>query len=184
VVGGDGRFYNREAIQVILRMAAANGVAKALVGQGGILSTPAASCVIRKYKAQGGIILSASHNPGGPDEDFGIKFNIAPAARRRSRVTDAMFERTKTIDRYRISTPPRWTWTASATHQLGDMTVEVIDPVADYAELMEPVRLQRHPPAVQLRRQLSACASTPCTRSPAPTPRRSWRTASAPSPAR
>ena len=76
VVGGDGRYYNREAIQTILRMAAANGVSKVLVGRGGILSTPAASCIIRKYKTGGGIILSASHNPGGPDEDFGIKFNI------------------------------------------------------------------------------------------------------------
>jgi phosphoglucomutase len=77
VVGGDGRYYNREAIQTILRMAAANGVKRALVGRGGILSTPAASCVIRKYRTRGGIILSASHNPGGPDGDFGIKFNIA-----------------------------------------------------------------------------------------------------------
>jgi len=77
VLGGDGRYYNREAVQIILRMAAANGVSRILVGQGGLLSTPAASCVIRKSKAQGGIILSASHNPGGPDEDFGIKFNVS-----------------------------------------------------------------------------------------------------------
>jgi hypothetical protein len=121
VVGGDGRFYNREAIQVILRMAAANGVAKALVGQGGILSTPAASCIIRKYKTQGGIILSASHNPGGPDEDFGIKFNIDAGGPAPESVTDAMFERTKTIDRYLTLDAARSTWTRSARQTLGDM---------------------------------------------------------------
>ena len=77
VLGGDGRYYNRQAIQIIIRMAAANGVARVIVGQSGLLSTPAASCVIRKYQTNGGIILSASHNPGGPDEDFGIKFNTA-----------------------------------------------------------------------------------------------------------
>ncbi len=91
VVGGDGRFYNRQAIQVILRMAAANGVSRVLVGQGGILSTPAASCLIRKYKTQGGIVLSASHNPGGPDEDFGIKFNVASGGPASESVTDAIF---------------------------------------------------------------------------------------------
>ncbi|MGD9409010.1 MAG: alpha-D-glucose phosphate-specific phosphoglucomutase, partial [Thiohalocapsa sp.] len=94
VLGGDGRFYNREAVQIILRMAAANGVAKVLVGQGGILSTPAASCVIRKYKAQGGIILSASHNPGGPEEDFGIKFNIDAGGPAPESVTNAIYART------------------------------------------------------------------------------------------
>ncbi len=137
VVGGDGRFYNREAIQVILRMAAANGVTKALVGQGGILSTPAASCIIRKYKTQGGIILSASHNPGGPDEDFGIKFNIDAGGPAPESVTDAMFARTKTIERIGPSTPTRSTWIRSARRSLGDMTVQVLDPVADYADLME-----------------------------------------------
>jgi phosphoglucomutase len=83
VLGGDGRYFNREAVQTILRMAAAHGVAKVLVGQGGILSTPAVSCVIRKHGAFGGIVLSASHNPGGPDGDFGIKYNIEPTAARR-----------------------------------------------------------------------------------------------------
>jgi phosphoglucomutase len=86
-------------------MAAANGVAKVLVGSGGILSTPAASCIIRKYKAQGGIVLSASHNPGGPDEDFGIKFNIDAGGPAPESVTNAMFERTRSIDRYLISDP-------------------------------------------------------------------------------
>ncbi|MEW8383582.1 MAG: alpha-D-glucose phosphate-specific phosphoglucomutase, partial [Candidatus Thiodiazotropha taylori] len=97
VLGGDGRFYNREAIQIILRMAAANGVAKVIVGLGGLLSTPAASCLIRKYKTDGGIILSASHNPGGPDEDFGIKFNTPNGGPAPESVTEAIFDRTKQI---------------------------------------------------------------------------------------
>ncbi len=137
VVGGDGRFYNREAIQVILRMAAANGVTKALVGQGGILSTPAASCIIRKYKTQGGIILSASHNPGGPDEDFGIKFNIDAGGPAPETVTEAMFARTKTIEQYRIIDADPVDLDQIGAVMLGDMTVQVLDPVADYAELME-----------------------------------------------
>ena len=137
VVGGDGRFYNREAVQIILRMAAANGVAKVMVGQGGILSTPAASCVIRKYKAQGGIILSASHNPGGPDEDFGLKFNIDAGGPAPEGVTDAMFERTRTIDRYLISDVGPVDIDRIGEQQLDGMQVQVIDPVADYAALME-----------------------------------------------
>jgi len=137
VVGGDGRFYNREAIQLILRMAAANGVAKALVGRGGILSTPAASCIIRKYKAQGGIILSASHNPGGPDEDFGIKFNGAAGGPASETMTEAMYARTQTIDRYLTLEAPDLDLDLDGLTRLGDMTVEVIDPVRDYAALME-----------------------------------------------
>jgi phosphoglucomutase len=137
VVGGDGRFYNREAIQSILRMAAANGVARVLVGQGGILSTPAASCIIRKYKAQGGIVLSASHNPGGPDEDFGIKFNIDAGGPAPESVTNAMFERTRSIDRYLISDAGAVDLDHIGTQQLDGMTVQVLDPVADYAALME-----------------------------------------------
>ena len=137
VVGGDGRFYNREAIQIILRMAAANGVKKALVGQGGILSTPAASSIIRKYKTQGGIILSASHNPGGPEEDFGIKFNIDAGGPAPESVTDAMFERTKTIERYRTLDAGPVDLDQVGEVPLGDMAVQVLDPVADYADLME-----------------------------------------------
>jgi phosphoglucomutase len=137
VLGGDGRFYNREAIQIILRMAAANGVTKVLVGQGGILSTPAASCIIRKYRAQGGIILSASHNPGGPDEDFGIKFNIDAGGPAPEAVTDAMFERTRSIDRYLISDAADVDLDALGEQSLDGMQVQVIDPVADYAALME-----------------------------------------------
>jgi phosphoglucomutase len=137
VIGGDGRFYNREAIQTILRMAAANGVAKALVGRAGILSTPAASCIIRKHKAQGGIILSASHNPGGPDEDFGIKFNGAAGGPASETLTEAMYARTQTIDRYLTLETPDLDLDRDGSARIGDMTVQVIDPVADYAELME-----------------------------------------------
>ncbi|NEX18378.1 MAG: alpha-D-glucose phosphate-specific phosphoglucomutase [Halochromatium sp.] len=135
-LGGDGRFYNREAIQVILRMAAANGVARVLVGQGGILSTPAASCIIRKYQTQGGIILSASHNPGGPDEDFGIKFNIDAGGPAPESVTNAIYERTCTIDQYRIIDADPVDLDQVGESKLGAMIVQVIDPVADYAELM------------------------------------------------
>ncbi len=95
MLGGDGRYYNREAIQIILKMAAANGFARVLVGQGGILSTPAASCVIRKYRTHGGIILSASHNPGGPDGDFGIKYNIANGGPAPEKITEAIFAASK-----------------------------------------------------------------------------------------
>jgi phosphoglucomutase len=137
VVGGDGRYYNRQAIQTILRMAAANGVARVLVGQGGILSTPAASCIIRKYRTQGGIVLSASHNPGGPDEDFGIKFNVASGGPAPESVTDAIFERTKTIDAYRTVDCPDTDLDTVGSARLGPMEVEVLDPVADYADLME-----------------------------------------------
>jgi len=137
VVGGDGRFYNREAIQIILRMAAANGVAKVLVGRGGILSTPAASCIIRKHKTGGGIILSASHNPGGPDEDFGIKFNIGAGGPAPESVTDAIYARTGTIDRYLTIDSDPIDLDQLGERPLGDMTVAVVDPVADYADLMQ-----------------------------------------------
>jgi phosphoglucomutase len=137
VLGGDGRYYNREAIQIILRMAAANGVAKVLVGQGGILSTPAASAVIRKYRTLGGIILSASHNPGGPEGDFGIKYNTANGGPAPEKITDAIFARSRTLASYRIVDAPAVDLDSPGRHALGDMSVEVIDPVADYAELME-----------------------------------------------
>ena len=102
VLGGDGRFHNREAVQIVLRMAAANGFTRVLVGQGGILSTPAASCVIRKRGACGGIILSASHNPGGPDGDFGVKFNVANGGPAPEPVTEAIYALSRRIDRYKI----------------------------------------------------------------------------------
>ncbi|TCV82335.1 alpha-D-glucose phosphate-specific phosphoglucomutase [Sulfurirhabdus autotrophica] len=137
VLGGDGRYYNRPAIQVILKMASANGFGKILVGQGGILSTPAASCVIRKYKTFGGIILSASHNPGGPDGDFGIKFNSSNGGPATETVTEAIFSASKIIGQYQLLDTPDVELDTIGTSKLGDMIVEVIDPVSDYAELME-----------------------------------------------
>ena len=137
VLGGDGRYYNREAIQIILKMAAANGFGRVLVGRGGILSTPAASCVIRKYKTHGGIILSASHNPGGPDGDFGIKYNTANGGPAPEKVTEAIYAASRQIAQYRIAAAPDVDLDALGDSSLGDMMVSVIDPVSDYAELME-----------------------------------------------
>ncbi len=137
VLGGDGRYFNKDAIQIILKMASANGFAKVIVGQNGIFSTPAASVVIRKYKTYGGIILSASHNPGGPDEDFGIKYNTANGGPAPEKITDAIFNRTKEINQYQtITDEDDIDLSKIATHQLNDMTVEIIDSVTDYAELM------------------------------------------------
>lgn len=137
VVGGDGRYFNRDVIQIILKMAAANGFGRTLVGQGGILSTPAASCVIRKHKAFGGIVLSASHNPGGPTEDFGLKYNITNGGPAPEKVTEAIFAHSQTISSYRIVDAADVDLNAVHKTQLGEMTVEVIDPIADYAELMQ-----------------------------------------------
>ncbi|WP_342117815.1 alpha-D-glucose phosphate-specific phosphoglucomutase [Pseudoduganella sp. OTU4001] len=136
VLGGDGRFHNRSAIQVVLKMAAARGFARVLLGQGGILSTPAASCVIRKHGAMGGIILSASHNPGGPDGDFGIKYNAANGGPAPEALTEAIYERTLALAEYRISDAPDIDIDTRGEHTVDGMRVEVIDPVADYAELM------------------------------------------------
>ena len=137
VLGGDGRYYNREAIQVILRMAAANGFERVLVGQGGILSTPAASCLIRKYRTHGGIILSASHNPGGPEGDFGIKYNAANGGPAPEKTTEAIFAASKKISQYRIADTAEVVLDSMGDYQVGEMTVSVIDPVEAYAELME-----------------------------------------------
>jgi phosphoglucomutase len=136
VLGGDGRFFNRDAIQTILRMAAAHKVTRVLVGRGGILSTPAVSCVIRKHGAFGGIVLSASHNPGGPDGDFGIKYNIENGGPAPEKITEAIFAHTQALKEYRISDAGPVNLDEIGTTQLDGMTVEVIDPVADYAELM------------------------------------------------
>lgn len=137
VLGGDGRYHNRTVIQQAIRMAAANGYARVIVGQGGILSTPAASNVIRKYGASGGLILSASHNPGGPDEDFGIKYNIANGGPAPEGVTEAIYARTQTIDRWLTVDAPDVDLDTVGATRVGDLTVDVIDAVADYAELME-----------------------------------------------
>jgi len=137
VVGGDGRYFNRETIQTVLKIAAANGFGRVLVGKGGILSTPAASNVIRQYGAFGGIILSASHNPGGPDGDFGIKYNIGNGGPAPEKITDAVYARTRVIDRYRILDAADVDLDTVGTVALGPMRVEVLDPVADYARLMQ-----------------------------------------------
>ncbi|MEQ1769606.1 MAG: alpha-D-glucose phosphate-specific phosphoglucomutase [Devosia sp.] len=137
VVGGDGRYFNDVAIQTIIKIAAANGFGKALVGQGGILSTPAASHVIRHHKAFGGLILSASHNPGGPDGDFGIKYNVGNGGPAPEKITDAVFARTKVIDRYLIADTADVDLETVGSQRSGDMVVEIIDPVADYAALMQ-----------------------------------------------
>ena len=136
-LGGDGRFYNRAAIQIILKMAAANGFGKVLVGRSGILSTPAASCVIRKYQTFGGIILSASHNPGGPDGDFGIKYNSGNGGPATETVTEAIFAKSKIISTYRILDAADVAIDVPGSFMLGMMQVEVIDPVGNYAALME-----------------------------------------------
>lgn len=137
VIGGDGRFYNREVIQKAIAMAAANGFGKVMVGQGGILSTPAASHVIRKYKTFGGIILSASHNPGGPHEDFGIKYNAGNGGPAPEKLTDAIFARTKAISSFKTVDIEPTDIDTIGTVKAAGMTVEIIDPVTDYAELME-----------------------------------------------
>ncbi|HSB25354.1 MAG TPA: alpha-D-glucose phosphate-specific phosphoglucomutase [Burkholderiaceae bacterium] len=139
VVGGDGRYYNREAIQAVLRIAAANGFARALVGADGILSTPAASCVIRRHGAFGGLILSASHNPGGPDGDFGIKFNTANGGPAAEKITDAIYAQTLVITEILSMDAPAIDLGRVGRQQLGDLLVEVIDPVADYVALMREI---------------------------------------------
>ncbi|MGE0333998.1 MAG: alpha-D-glucose phosphate-specific phosphoglucomutase [Gammaproteobacteria bacterium] len=137
VLGGDGRFHNREAVQTILRMAAANGFGRVLVGRGGLLSTPAVSCIIRKHGAAGGVVLSASHNPGGPKGDFGVKFNVTNGGPAPENVTEAVYALSRKIARYRILPSGDVNIDHVGRSKLGTMTVEVIDPVADYARLME-----------------------------------------------
>jgi phosphoglucomutase len=137
VVGGDGRYYNRHAVQVILRMASANGFGKVMVGRGGLLSTPAASCVIRKYQAFGGIVLSASHNPAGEDGDFGVKYNIGNGGPAPEKITEAIYAETGKISRYLTLDTPDVDIDNTGVQQLGNTQIEVIDPVADYAELMQ-----------------------------------------------
>ena len=138
VLGGDGRYYNDVAIQLVLRMAAANGFARVLVGTNGILSTPAASHVIRKHQAFGGLILSASHNQGGPDGDFGIKFNASNGGPAPEKITDAIYAQTTTISEFlTLEGTPDVDLSRVASHEVGPLKVEVIDSVADYVELMQ-----------------------------------------------
>jgi phosphoglucomutase len=135
-VGGDGRFYNAQAIQIIIKMAAANGFAKVMVGQGGILSTPAASHIIRKYQTFGGIILSASHNPAGPDEDFGIKYNSANGGPAPEKITEAIFAKSKTIAQYKMIDLPSININTIGETNFDGFVVQVINPVANYTNLM------------------------------------------------
>lgn len=137
VLGGDGRYFNDRAAQVILRMAAANGAARVIVGQGALLSTPAASHLIRLNETDGGIIMSASHNPGGPHEDFGVKFNMPNGGPAPEAVTEAMFQRTTSLTEYRILEAQDVDLGTIGRSHLGAMIVDVVDPVADYAALME-----------------------------------------------
>jgi phosphoglucomutase len=137
VVGGDGRYYNREAIQTILKIAAANGFGRAVVGKGGILSTPAVSALIRALEAFGGVVLSASHNPGGPDGDFGVKYNVANGGPAPEKVTEAIYQRTKTITSFKIVEAADVDIDTVGATQLGDMRVEIVDSVENYAALMQ-----------------------------------------------
>ena len=137
ILGGDGRFYNEIAIQIILRIASANGVAKTIVGQNGLFSTPAVSNLIRINEAAGGIVLSASHNPAGPEGDFGIKFNGDNGGPAPEAVTEAIFERTQHIDQYKIAKGNDINLSDIGDTHLGEMAVKIIDPVADYLTMME-----------------------------------------------
>lgn len=139
IVGGDGRYYNDVATRIIIKMAAAHGFAKVIVGQNGILSTPAVSCVIRKNKAYGGIILSASHNPGGVDGDFGIKYNIANGGPAPEKITDEVFRISKEITSYKISdvADDKVEIAQLGNYKIEGMQVEVIDSVADYAQMLQ-----------------------------------------------
>ncbi len=137
VIGGDGRYYNDTAIQTILKMAAANGVARCLVGYKGLLSTPATSAVIRKYAANGGLVLSASHNPGGPKGDFGIKFNVSNGGPAPESVTEAIFSRSQVIESYKTLSTDDIDLNTLGTQSLSGMAIEIIDPVKDYADLLE-----------------------------------------------
>lgn len=137
VLGGDGRYHNREAIDIIVRVAAANGVRHFIVGQGGLLSTPAASHLIRVRRADGGFLLTASHNPGGPDGDFGVKFNMPNGGQAPPHVTDEVYERSRTLTSYRIAELMLPGMDQPGLHRIGPLTIEVVDPVADYLQLMQ-----------------------------------------------
>jgi len=136
VVGGDGRYFNNEAIDIILRMAAANGASQCIVGRDGILSTPAASHIIRKRKADGGLILSASHNPGGPDEDFGLKYNGPNGGPATETITEKIFTQTLEINNYKIFESSSADLHTIGSLKIAGMNVLIIDPIEEYADLM------------------------------------------------
>ncbi len=139
VLGGDGRYFNRVAIQIIIKMAAANGFGELIIGQGGLLSTPAASNIIRKYQAFGGLILSASHNPGGPDEDFGIKYNVSNGGPASETYTEAFYKRSLSITEYKTTNTQDIDLDSIGSQQIGNIKITIIDPVSDYAELMQSI---------------------------------------------
>ena len=139
ILGGDGRFYNDIAIQKLIKMAAANGIGKLIVGQNGFLSTPASSNLILKNKTDGGFVLSASHNPGGPNGDFGLKYATASGGQCPSAVSDKIYENTKNIKEYKILDVPDIDLSRLGSFKLGEMIIEVIDPVKDYVEMMENI---------------------------------------------
>jgi phosphoglucomutase len=139
VLGGDGRYFNRLALQTIIKIAAANGFGELIIGQGGLLSTPAASHIIRKYQAFGGLILSASHNPGGPDEDFGIKYNVGNGGPASEKYTDAFYQRSLVIDSYKVAIIDEIDLDSIGTQQIEGLKITIIDSVSDYAELMQTI---------------------------------------------
>ncbi|KAI8967041.1 hypothetical protein BDF20DRAFT_903095 [Mycotypha africana] len=139
VIGGDGRYYSDEVLQVIVKCSVAQGVSKLIVGRNGIVSTPAASNIIRKRKATGGILLTASHNPGGPDNDFGIKYNCSNGGPAPESVTNKIYEVSKTIKELKLADVPKVDFSKIGTQQVGDMTIEIIDGVADYVDLMKEI---------------------------------------------
>jgi phosphoglucomutase len=139
VIGGDGRYYLDEVLQVIVKSSVAHGVSKLIVGRNGIVSTPAASNIIRKRKATGGILLTASHNPGGPENDFGIKYNCSNGGPAPESVTDKIYEVSKTVKELKLADVPKVDFSKIGTEQVGDMTIEIIDGVADYVELMKTI---------------------------------------------
>ena len=139
VLGGDGRYFNRQAIQIIIKIAAANGFGELIIGQGGLLSTPAASNIIRKYNAFGGLILSASHNPGGPEEDFGIKYNVDNGGPAPEKYTNAFYQRSQVIDQYKTVKIEDIDLDSVGSLQIGELKITVIDPVKDYSDLMQSI---------------------------------------------
>ncbi len=139
VLGGDGRYFNRVAIQIIIKIAAANGFGELIIGQSGLLSTPAASHIIRKYSAFGGLVLSASHNPGGPDEDFGIKYNVSNGGPAPEKYTDAFYQRSQIIDSYKTARIEDVDLDRIGSQHIGEIKITIIDPVTDYAELMQSI---------------------------------------------
>ena len=139
VVGGDGRYYNEKAIQQFIKMAAANGVAKLIIGQNGFLSTPASSNILLKNKTDGGFVFSASHNPGGINGDFGIKYANETGGQISTSISDKIYETSKHISEYKICDAPDIDLSRIGTTKLGDMQIEIIDSVSDYVEMMEGI---------------------------------------------